>query len=175
VLTTGALALGVLLAACGGGPPAGSSAGAGGGTHTGTGGLLAYSSCMRSHGVPNFPDPGGKGAIPKQAVISALRSVSTSQARAASDACSHLLPPGGSLSGRPEPTITTQDQQDYLNAAACMRSHGITDFPDPTFSGGHVSVDIPSSVDTHSAQFTQAQHTCEKLIPAGLPYSGATG
>ena len=28
-------------------------------------GLLAYASCMRSHGVPNFPDPGGKGGIPK--------------------------------------------------------------------------------------------------------------
>lgn len=136
---------------------------------------MAYASCMRSHGVPNFPDPGGKGGIPKAGVIRAERSVSTSKLRAASQACTHLLPAGKSLGGQPNRTITTQQQQYYLNAAACMRSHGIVDFPDPTFSGGHVNFPVPSSIDTHSTQFIQARDTCEKLVPAGLPYSGSTG
>jgi hypothetical protein len=35
----------------------------------------------------------------------------------------------------PERPITSADRLDYLKAAACMRSHGIPDFPDPTF--GH--------------------------------------
>jgi hypothetical protein len=52
-----------------------------------------------------------------------------------------------------------------------MRSHGITNFPDPTFPGGHVQGAIPSSIDTKSRQFTQAAQTCAKLIPAGLPDS----
>ncbi len=43
-------------------------------------GLLTYASCMRSHGVPNFPDPSGDGGIPKQAVISSMQQVSSSQA-----------------------------------------------------------------------------------------------
>ena len=54
-----------------------------------------------------------------------------------------------------------------------MRSHGITNFPDPTFSGGRVNLSIPPSIDTSSRQFTQAAQTCTKLIPAGLPYSGS--
>ncbi len=131
---------------------------------------------MRSHGVPNFPDPGSSGGIDdKRAVVSALQQVSNSQAEAAQSACRHLLPPGGSLSGQASQPVTAQDQQDYLKAAACMRSHGITNFPDPTFSGGSVSLRIPSSIDTKSTQFTRAAQTCTKLIPRGLPYSRPGG
>jgi hypothetical protein len=56
-----------------------------------------------------------------------------------------------------------------------MRSHGFTNFPDPVFSGGIVTFSIPSTIDTNSTQFTQAKHTCEQLIPAGLPDSGRSG
>jgi hypothetical protein len=138
-------------------------------------GLLAYASCMRSHGVPNFPDPGGDGGIPKQAVITAMQQVSNSQASSAQSACRNALPAGGSLSGQAYHAVTAHDQQDYLKVAACMRSHGVPDFPDPNFSGGNVSFPIPSSTDTHSRQFDEARQTCQKLIPAGLPYSGSEG
>jgi hypothetical protein len=134
-----------------------------------------YSSCMRSHGVPNFPDPGGKGGIPKEAVIQAFSAVSNSEAEKAQNACSYLLPPGGSLSGQASQAVPVQDQQDYLKAAVCMRSHGITDFPDPVFSGGNVNFPIPSSINSNSTQFNQARQTCQKLIPAGLPDSGSEG
>lgn len=177
LLAIGLIAAGTSLTACGGGsstPNAGAGSASGG---TQGSGLLAYSSCMRAHGVPNFPDPKSNGGIDdKRAVIAALSAVSSSQANKAQNACQHLLPPGGSLSGQPTQQITAQDQQDYLHAAACMRSHGIIDFPDPTFSGGSVSFNIPASIDTTSTQFVQAQHTCQELIPAGLPYStGSTG
>jgi hypothetical protein len=56
-----------------------------------------------------------------------------------------------------------------------MRSHGITNFPDPTFPGGRVNLPIPASIDTKSVQFTQAAQTCIKLIPAGLPGSRPGG
>jgi hypothetical protein len=69
--------------------------------------------------------------------------------------------------GKPVQTIPAQDQQDYLHAVACLRSHGITNFPDPVFSGGSVHFTIPPSINTHSTQFKQAQQICEKLIPAG--------
>ena len=176
------LALGA--AACGGASPTGVASGStapsstsgggssGGHTQASTRGtaLLAYASCMRSHGVPNFPDPDGSGQIPKQLVIPAARAVSDSTFRAAGDACTHLLPAGG-LSGHDNPTITARDQQDYLRAVACMRSHGFPTFPDPTFSGGHVSLQMPSSINPNSAAFTRAAATCRKLIPVGLPYS----
>ncbi len=183
-MTAGAIAIGVAVTACGAGPStpgvatvptttAATSPSAAASTHAT--GLLAYASCMRTHGVANFPDPTGSGGIPKEAVIRAFRAVSHSQAEAAQNNCEPLLPAGGSLSGEASQPVTAQDQQDYLNAAACMRSHGVANFPDPTFSNGTVSFDEPSGLDTHSAQFTRAAHTCRKLIPAGLPDSGSGG
>jgi hypothetical protein len=152
-------------AGSGGSPNAGASANAGGSTNSQ---LLGYSRCMRAHGVLNFPDPDSSGQIPKEAVISAARSVGDSLFRAASNACEHLAPAG---LGPASASITAQDQQYYLRAIACMRSHGFAGIPDPVFSGSSVHIPIPSSVDTSSPQFIQAVHTCEKLIPAGLPYS----
>jgi hypothetical protein len=161
----------ILASACSGSP---SSAGSGGSPNAGgsanSSSAVAYSRCVRSHGVPNFPDPDSSGQIPKEAVIRAAREVSDSRLRAATQACESLNP-----AGQGSPTLTAQQQQDYLKAAACMRSHGISDFPDPTFPGGRVNLSIPSSIDTTSGQFTHAAQTCTKLIPAGLPYSRPGG
>ena len=118
-------------------------------------GAPGYVSCMRSHGVPNFADPSSSGAFTELKNRTALQQlrVSASQLMTASHDWVHLLPAGHSQ------TVTLQQQPDYLRAAACMRSHGITNFPDPVFSGGDVSFPIPSSIDTHPTQFTQAQQT----------------
>jgi hypothetical protein len=129
---------------------------------------------MRAHGVPGFPDPSGNGGIPKPAIIIAVHAVGDTRARAATNACNHLMPAGG-LGGQSNPPLTPQQQQDYLDAAACMRSHGFAGFPDPTFTNDHVSLSIPSSINTNSTQFTQAAQTCARLIPAGLPYSHPGG
>ena len=161
----------LVAAACSGSP---SSTGSGGSPTAGgsanSSSAVAYSRCVRAHGVPNFPDPDSNGQIPKEAVIAAFREVGDSRAKAATSACANLNP-----AGQGSPTLTAQEQQDYLRAAACMRSHGITNFPDPTFPGGHVEGAIPSSIDTKSRQFTQAAQTCTKLIPAGLPDSRPGG
>jgi hypothetical protein len=68
-------------------------------------------------------------------------------------------------------TITPADQADYLNAARCMRSHGVPDFPDPTFGNNTVTFDIPPNIDPNSSQAKTAEAICVKLIPPGLPYS----
>ena len=134
--------------------------------------LVAYSACMRSNGVPNFPDPESGGGLAKEAVVSALQEVGNSRAEAAQNACRHLLPAGGSLSGKAsQPVVTAREQQDYLKAAACMRAHGLPDFPDPTFQNDNVQTNIPSSIDQDSSQFRTAAAICTRLIPAGLPYS----
>ena len=164
------MAAAVLAAACSGSP---SSTGSGGSPNAGgsanSSSAVAYSRCVRAHGVPDFPDPGSNGQIPNDAKR-ALREVSDSLARAATYACRNLNP-----AGRESPTLTAQQQQDYLRAAACMRSHGITNFPDPAFPGGRMNISIPSSIDSRSRQFTQAQQTCAKLVPAGLRHSGSGG
>jgi hypothetical protein len=162
----------LLAAACGGGP---SSAGSGGSptaggpansTSTNAQKLLAFSRCMRSHRVPTFPEPNGSGRMPEE--TPQQLGVSGSQFDAAVRACQNLNPK------QPPPALTAQEQQDYLRAAACMRSHGISNFPDPVFSGGGVSFPTPSSsIDISSPEFTRARQTCQRLIPAGLPDSGS--
>src|ERR1700733_2624865 len=53
-------------------------------------GALAYARCMRSNGVPNFPDPTGSGGANKTAIVSALKAVSNSRDQAAQTACIHV-------------------------------------------------------------------------------------
>ncbi|HSR83269.1 MAG TPA: hypothetical protein VLM11_03705 [Streptosporangiaceae bacterium] len=157
----------LLTAACAGGASPGrgpSSTNGGSGLSSYVSHALAFSRCVRAHGVPNFPDPDSSGDLSKAAMRQL--GISASRLRAAINPCQNLLP------GGPAP-LSAQQQHDYLTAAACMRSHGITNFPDPTFSGGGVHFLIPSGTDVSSARFTQARQTCSRLIPAGHPYSGS--
>jgi hypothetical protein len=91
------------------------------------------------------------------------------------------LPPGTQLPGT-QPrnagttgtqihSITPADRLQYLKAAACIRSHGFPDFPDPTFGNGTVTFHIPPNIDPNSSQAKKAQAICAKLIPPGLRYS----
>lgn len=141
---------------------------------TGTTGLLAYSSCIRSHGVPNFPDPTGSGGIPKE--TAQQLGVSQSQLQAAQNNCKYLLPAGGSLSGQANQTITVEQQQYYLKVAACMHAKGVTNFPEPSFFGGSVEFQgLGHLPGVHSPLFVDAFGVCQKLIPRGLPYGSASG
>jgi hypothetical protein len=62
--------------------------------------LLKYSQCMRSHGVPNFPDfgQGTQSPVPPPAGNSGDINPNSPQFQAASSACQHLLPPGAHVS-----------------------------------------------------------------------------
>jgi hypothetical protein len=89
---------------------------------------------------------------------------------------SGTLPPGTlpqttRTKGVPARSITPADRLDYLKAAACIRSHGFPDFPDPTFENNTVTFHIPPNIDPNSPQAKRAQAICVKLIPPGLPYS----
>jgi hypothetical protein len=137
--------------------------------------LLAYASCVRLHGVPNFPDPTSNAGIPKE--TAQQLGVSQSQLQTAQSDCTHLLPAGGTLSATNNQTITVAQQQYYLKVAACMHSHDVTNFPEPSFFGGSVEFQgLGHLPGVGSPLFKQAFDICRKLIPAGLPYgSGSRG
>ena len=177
ILASGVLvaAVAMLTAGCGGGGASGvasvassTTAATTGATTTTQNGTLAsafaFARCMRSHGITGWPDPNSQGAFDK----SKLRplGLDVSRVRALEDGpCNIPLPsPGGY-------TITPADRADYLRGAACMRSHGFGDFPDPTFPGNNVRFDIPPSINQDAPRFTSAAKICTRLIPAGLPYS----
>jgi hypothetical protein len=167
-----AAAYSLLLAGCGGHSPgvaniASSTTAA---TTTPRSGPVAFAHCMRSHGVPAFPDPNANGEFDGSQLK--RPGVSASQVRAAQSACNYLLPNG--IPVAPPYTITRADQIDYLKGAACMRRHGFPDFPDPTFQNNDVQLNVPASIDQNSPQFKSAATTCQRLIPKGLPYSGTS-
>src|SRR5215472_13371950 len=88
--------LALLAAACGGSP---SSTGSGGSPNAGGGAsspsAVGYSRCVRSHGVPNFPDPDSSGHMNKDV----LRQLGVSAViRAAEYACQDLNPANFALS-----------------------------------------------------------------------------
>ena len=119
----------VLLAtACGGSP---SSTGSGGSSNAGGAANqreVAYSHCMRSRGVPNFPDPSGSGGVPKE--TAQQLGVSNSQLQAALTACQHLLPNTGNIDDNP--AALHQWWSQMLHFARCMHSRGVPNWPDPS-------------------------------------------
>ncbi len=126
---------------------------------------LAFAKCMRSHGVPNFPDPDAQGKI----VASGL-DTGSSTFHAAANGCRHLLPNGG----QPTPAEQAQALAEALKFSQCMRSRGISWFPDPqSLPGGGIRIAIRSgqggAVDANSPQFQAAQKACHSLNPLGGP------
>jgi hypothetical protein len=133
---------------------------------------LRYIGCMRTHGEPNMPEPDFSGRrVSVSITASSGVNPNSPQFATASNACKHLLPNGGVSKGD---AITSADQADYLKAAACMRSHGVPNFPDPTFQNDGVAFNSQTPIDADSPRYKSALATCEKLIPAGLPYSSSS-
>jgi hypothetical protein len=131
-------------------------------------GALAFSRCMRSHGVPNFPDPDPQGNFPP---FNTRLSKQTSTA--ANDACAHMLPSGGGGGAG-----TTGDQQKLafgLETARCMRSHRYPTYPDPAnakaSSQGSGNRFEGTGIDTKSPRFQTTETACEKQVrkALGLP------
>ena len=130
--------------------------------------------CMRTHGMPNFPDPNGQGQVQMSGVNPQSPSF-----EAAQRACAKYSPNGGK-----PPTAAQQQQAEAqaLKFSECMRSHGISDFPDPqvSSSGGHVSIGIrisagkSSDLNPNSPQFQAAQKACQSLAPFGKGLPTAT-
>jgi hypothetical protein len=157
-----AAALVLLMAACGGGSPS-STGGSSNGAATTSTSAVGFSRCMRSHGVPNFPDPVGSGGIAKETVQQL--GVSSSQYQAATQACGHLLPGGGN-SGRTQAEVQ-QWWSGMLSFARCMRSHEVSDWPDPTPYPPYPNeptFNMPASVHP-TPQIVSKMHECQRLVP----------
>jgi hypothetical protein len=155
-------AVGVLAAACGDSPPAtvsnGGSSNAGASTSSQ---LIAFSACMRSNGVPNYPDPTSSG--PSKETYQQL-GVTSSRFRAAQTACQHLLPNGGN---GPTPAEVQRVEAQGLNFAHCMRHHGVR-LPDPA-STGRIPDPASVGIDQGSPQFQAANQACRKYRPPYMP------
>jgi hypothetical protein len=112
---------------------------------------------MRSHGVANWPDPvltphgdygfRTNGVNPQSPAF-----------QPALQACKPLYNWGST--GQ---QLSPAEQQAWLNWAKCIRSHGVPDFADPTFSGSEVHV---SGGGSSSPQLRSAMDACKSQMPS---------
>jgi subtilase family serine protease len=144
-----------VLTACGGGP---SSSGGSASTEPATYRAdLAYAQCMRTHGVPGFPDPN-----PSAGISISGQPPGTSPAARANEACEHLLPAGstgtggatGPATASPPGTAAT----DCLGSLPCYTprqfrvAYGIQPLLDRAIDGRGVTVALPEEAETGPAQ-----------------------
>jgi len=148
----------VLLTACGSqsdpSPGSGPSPQGQPSSSPGQSGAVAFAQCVRSHGVPDFPDPQNGHFLISGA------DQNNPNFRSATQACQHLLGPGGISNGG-----GGSNNAALLSFSQCMQTHGVPQFPDPTANG---AIGLPSGVDPNSPQFQKAWQECQSKLPGNL-------
>jgi hypothetical protein len=122
---------------------------------------IAYSRCMRSHGVPDFPNPqisGSGNSVDVKLAVPAGIANGNPQFPAAQQACRRLEPNGGA----PQRAPSAQELARAVSYAACMRSHGEPGFPDPNSRGVFV---LGQRVNAEAPQFEAADRACQAVRP----------
>jgi hypothetical protein len=75
---------------------------------------------------------------------------------------------GCGSSGKAAAAAGSNGYSQFLKFSVCMRSHGVTDFPDPQpGSGGGVSIQIGGSINPAAPSFKAAQAACSEFLPRG--------
>ena len=165
-LVVGIVLVAAVSAACGSTPKspgvASASAGKSATTTTIKPDAVAFSRCMREHGVKNFPDPDANGRITVKAqagVGDDTMGPDSAVFKAAQEACKAYMP-------APSAQDQQRDQAAMLKYAKCMRGHGIADFPDPQ-PGQPIALKGEGDLSPDSPAFQKAQEACKHLQPGG--------
>jgi hypothetical protein len=146
-----------------------------------SGSAVAYSACMRSHGVQDFPDPGSAGQLPK--ADPHQLGVSTVRYHAAQRSCQHLVPVNGdtgeqqqelqcATGGDCSQAVIEQWMNGLQTLAACLRTHGEPNWPDPIIGPGGTP-HFPyqqAGIDHHSSRVLSQVDSCVRRTGfEGLP------
>ncbi len=154
------IAVSLLAAGCGSSSPSSSSASTAGAQSAQTHSIqpaVNFAHCMRSHGVPSFPDPTTSPVEFKQSLDPSLPH--SPEFLTAVKACQHLLPRDGA------PSQSDAHNQAHIAAALafarCLRTHGFPSFPDPTSTGELTHQMLASAgIDLHQPAVAQAADAC---------------
>lgn len=167
-----------------GSPPTGSSGPSNQGAATSAPKALAFAICMRSHGVTKYPDPGSADDAPSGLPKVSARElgVSSPTFTTATSDCVHLLPSGV----QPTQSTSLHTLNRLLRFADCMRSHGVSNWPDPIPVSSEAPPGAPPyTFDLHgrlgldgrsfSPEITSTMNDCfhlTRLTDAQVPWSG---
>lgn len=131
-------------------------------------GPLGFAACVRTNGVPNFPDPNSDGQFVltqnngSRLLNGVAVDLDSPKFEAAYEACQSLLPPSSNAQGE------DQMADALVKFAACMRQNGVPNFPDPNQQGGKVLMGS-GGLDPNAPEFQQALQSCRDEL------SGLTG
>jgi hypothetical protein len=162
----GTASLALLAAACGASPSSTRSVGSPSAGASPDSHALAFARCVRSHGVPNWPDPESTGTFDKTKLTPQQLGASSSQIRSAGDACQRLLP-------NTHESSQAGDQQTMsalVKFARCVRSHGVSNWPDPLSESDPGEPDTPGfprdmqGVSQSAPQVKTATDTCQHFL-----------
>jgi hypothetical protein len=131
-------------------------------------GAVAFAGCVRSHGVPNWPDPNSSGVFDKSKLTPQQLGASSARVQAAQAACQHLLPSGSA----PNAAQVEQVRALSLEFAQCVRSRGVPNFPDPD-SDGRIPDPATVGINQGSPKFEAANQACGKYRPPYMPSNAA--
>ena len=164
-LTLSAALVGLVLiaAGCGGSKSPGAAGGTAGTSAGSSSGVLAefeaYASCMRSHGIHDFPDPttspGGGVAFQINGGPGSDLDRNNPRFQAANQACQSLEPGRGQA-----PSLSAGKIAAEVKWAECMRGHGLPTFPDPDPQGAFDS----SKFNENTPAFQSASNACQSLM-----------
>jgi hypothetical protein len=130
---------------------------------------VRYAACIRSHGLPSFPDPQQISQGGHQAIRIQTPDLHSLQAQTAEKACNGFLPSGFSSN----PAQNAGQMTHLLAFARCMRSHGVPSFPDPTSTGS-----FPTSIkriDRLTPVFRSAVNTCLPVAAGAISFGTGDG
>jgi hypothetical protein len=126
---------------------------------------VKFSQCMRSHGLASFPDPVRRsgGGVSLTMKKGSGPDPGSQQFKTAQAACRKFAPrrDGGKA-------MTAAEQQQFLRYSQCIRTHGVPQFPDPTFSDGGVDLRFPRGLGPDSPRLQAAQRACRSLQPGEM-------
>lgn len=129
--------------------------------------MLAFAKCMRAHGVPDFPDPAQPppppaGGQTMQAGSSGgfTANPNSPSYQRASKECHSLA-----VASPVTQTQASQMMTAQLRFSACMRAHGVPNYPDPTSTGEIGNNGAIPGVNENSPAVQTAEKKCELLRP----------
>lgn len=115
-------------------------------------GRVPYASCMRAHGVSDFPDSAVSVIAGRVKTNVSVAVKHEAAFPSASRVCQRHLPAGNA-------STKHVNVSGEIRFARCMRSHDISDFPDPLPGGGF---NIPGNTD--SPRFKAAEAACQRSL-----------
>jgi hypothetical protein len=125
-----------------------------------------YRACLEQHDVPllDYPTEEGLPQVDKTRV-------SAEKVSSALEACRAHLPDGGDAV-RP----MTEDVEAWRQYAACLREHGVPDYPDPDPRSGEPRMnDQQARQIKEDPDLSAAQQACQSELPSSAGGKGTVG